>query len=259
MLTITRIIAVALLATAVALLFSLNAKTTAPVPAAAAARKAVVVELFTSEGCSSCPPADALLSRLRSESTANNVEVVPLGFHVDYWNHLGWQDRFSSSAYSRRQEDYARRFRIDGPYTPQMVVDGEEEFVGGAERRAAAAIAHAASQPAAAEVQLAWSGPEKLEVHVSAPGLNTGDVLLAVTEDNLSTQIAAGENNGRVLRHSAVVRAFKRLGDVKNGVFSAGVPLKFEKDWKRNDLRVVVFVQAPGEGRIEGAAALALK
>jgi hypothetical protein len=142
-----------------------------------------------------------------------------------------------------------------------MVVDGAQEFVGGAERRATAAIAHAASQAAAAEVQLAWAAQDKdkLEVRVSAPGLNTGDVLLAVTEDNLSTQIAAGENNGRLLRHSAVVRDFKRLGHVENGAFAAGAPLKFEKDWKRNDLRVVVFVQALNEGKIEGAAVLALK
>jgi hypothetical protein len=259
MLTITRVIAAALLATALGLFVALNAKNTTSAPAAAPVRKAVVVELFTSEGCSSCPPADALLSRLRSGPAANNVEVVPLGFHVDYWNSLGWQDRFSSAAYSRRQEDYAHRFRINGPYTPQMVVDGAEEFVGNAERRASAAIAHAASQPAAAEVQLAWAAAEKLEVHVSAPGLNSGDVMLAVTEDNLNTEVAAGENNGRVLRHSAVVRDFRRLGHVKNGASAAGAPLKFEKGWKRSDLRVVVFVQAPDEGRIEGAAALALK
>ncbi|HEX7287441.1 MAG TPA: DUF1223 domain-containing protein [Candidatus Angelobacter sp.] len=256
MLTVTRIIATALLATAVGLFLDLIAKSTTPAPAAA--RKAVIVELFTSEGCSSCPPADALLGELR-HGPAAGVEIIPLGFHVDYWNHLGWQDRFSSSAYSRRQEDYARRFRINGPYTPQMVVDGAEEFVGNAERRASAAIAHAASQPAAADVQLSWAGPEKLDVGVSAPGLNSGDVLLAVTEDNLSTQVAAGENNGRALRHFAVVRDFKRLGRVKNGAFAAGVPLKMEKDWKRNDLRVVVFVQAPDEGRIAGAAALALR
>ena len=252
----TRIIAALWVAVTIAVLVALAAKP-ASSPVAPPARKAVIVELFTSEGCSSCPPADALLGRLRGESAG--VEVIPLGFHVDYWNHLGWQDRFSAAAYSRRQEEYARRFRIDGPYTPQMVVDGAQEFVGGEGRRASQAIAQASSQSAAADVQLGWASDDKLGVRITAPGMNSGDVLLAVTEDNLSTQVAAGENNGRVLRHSAVVRDFKRLGQVKNGGFVAGVPLTLEKDWKRNDLRVVVFVQAPERGRIEGAAAVAFK
>jgi hypothetical protein len=249
-----RSIAAVIVVAALALVFTSRAKSA---PAPAAARKTVVVELFTSEGCSSCPPADALLGRLRSES--KEVEVIPLGFHVDYWNNLGWQDRFSSPAYSRRQEDYARLFRIDGPYTPQMVVDGAHEFVGNQGGRAAQAISHAASRPAAVEIQLGWAGPAKLEVRVNAPGLKSGDVLLAVTEDNLSTQVAAGENGGRLLRHSAVVRHFTRLGQLKNGGFAAGTPLELQKDWKPSDLRAVVFVQSPETGRIEGAAAVGTK
>jgi hypothetical protein len=252
--TIIRVIAGLWAVVTVAVVVTLASSPSAP---AAAARKPVVVELFTSEGCSSCPPADALLGRLRGES--GGVEVIPLGFHVDYWNSLGWQDRFSSPAYSRRQEDYARRFRLDGPYTPQMVVDGRQEFVGNEGGRAAQAIAQAASQPAAAEVRLQWASPEKLEVQVSAPGLNSGDVLLAVTEDNLTTQVAAGENGGRLLRHSAVVRHFTRLGILKNGQFAAGTPLHIEKDWKRGDLRAVVFVQSRETGRIEGAAEAGIK
>jgi hypothetical protein len=253
--TLIRVIAGLWVAVTVAVVVTLASSPSSPAPAAA--RKAVVVELFTSEGCSSCPPADALLGRLRTES--GGAEVIPLGFHVDYWNSLGWQDRFSSPAYSRRQEDYARRFRLDGPYTPEMVVDGRQEFVGNEGGRAAQAIAQAASQPAAAEVRLQWAALEKLEVQVSASGLTSGDVLLAVTEDNLSTQVAAGENGGRLLRHSAVVRHFTRLGVLKNGQFAAGTPLHIEKDWKRSDLRAVVFVQSSETGRIEGAAEVGIK
>src|SRR5713226_4713153 len=122
-----RIFALAILMVAViSICMAVMAKTTdAGLP-----RKAVVVELFTSEGCSSCPPADELLSRLRQQTSAQGVEVIPLGFHVDYWNFQGWRDRFSSADYSKRQEQYAQKLHLEGPYTPQMVVDGGTQFVG---------------------------------------------------------------------------------------------------------------------------------
>src|ERR1700760_618420 len=94
-----------------------------------APHRAVVVELFTSEGCSSCPPADELLGRLPKAFAAKNIQVIPLGFHVDYWNSLGWKDRFSSAEFTHRQEQYERNLKVDGAYTPQMVVNGESEFV----------------------------------------------------------------------------------------------------------------------------------
>ena len=112
-----------------------------PTAAKGPARSPVVVELFTSEGCSSCPPADELLSRLRKEGTENGVEIIPLGFHVDYWNYQGWQDRFSSNQYSKRQETYAAQLHTEGPYTPEMVVNGSHEFVGNDAARARSAIA----------------------------------------------------------------------------------------------------------------------
>src|SRR6266404_4349780 len=115
-----RFTALAILALAAIFISIALAKTSEP----GAPRKAVVVELFTSEGCSSCPPADELLTHLRQDLAAKNIQVIPLGFHVDYWNSLGWKDRFSSPAYSERQQQYAQKFRLEGPYTPQMVVDG---------------------------------------------------------------------------------------------------------------------------------------
>jgi len=218
-----------------------------------AKRKAVVVELFTSEGCSSCPPADALLSRLRQQGQQNGVEIIPLGFHVDYWNYLGWQDRFSSQSYSKRQEHYARTFAINGPYTPQMVVDGLQQFVGSDASRAREAMSEGASQVQKADVQLALASPDKLMVHVS--GEAAGDVVLAITEDNLVSQVRSGENSGHELRHMAVVRDFRTLGKLAGGGFDAEVPLALARDWKTKDVHFVVFVQE-ASGKVEGAASL---
>lgn len=226
---------------------------------ATAGHRSVIVELFTSEGCSSCPPADALLGHLRQDLAAQQIEVLPLGFHVDYWNSLGWNDRFSSAEFTRRQQDYTKTMKLDGPYTPQMVVNGEAEFVGNDAAQAHGMIIRAANQPQNAEIKISPAPDSKLFVQVKTPGsADNSAVLLAITEDNLSTKIGAGENNGRTLHHAAVVRAFKEIGKLHAGRFEAAVPLSLQKDWKRNDLRIVVFVQDGPGGRIESAASVAL-
>jgi hypothetical protein len=226
-----------------------------------AARSAVLVELFTSEGCSSCPPADALLGRLRQDLGSQGVDVIPLGFHVDYWNSLGWKDRFSSPEFSHRQERYAQALRLDGPYTPQMIVDGAAEFVGNDAARARSAIVDAAghSQSAQIEISAAADKLNVLDVHVKASNAQKGaDVLLAITEDNLATKVGAGENSGRELRHAAVVRKLQNLGAIQNGAFNSEVPLTLEKEWKPADLRAVVFVQRGEAGEVLGAASVPL-
>ncbi len=238
-------------------LFLPRARTSAtPAPV----RQAVVVELFTSEGCSSCPPADELLGRLRQEKFADGLEVIPLGLHVDYWDFQGWTDRFSSAGYTQRQEKYAQRFRIEGPYTPQIVVDGAAEFVGNDAARVRPAILQAASRPQLARVQVSISpdASQLLQIQASSAAGTSGEVMLAYTEDNLASKVRAGENKGRELRHSAVVRALRSLGHLRNGSFETSVPLKLKSDWKRNDVRVVVFVQEPDNGAIDGAASLQL-
>ncbi|HEY2495962.1 MAG TPA: DUF1223 domain-containing protein [Candidatus Angelobacter sp.] len=221
--------------------------------------RSVVVELFTSEGCSSCPPADALLGHLRQDLAARNIQVIPLGFHVDYWNSLGWKDRFSSADYSQRQEQYARSLKVDGPYTPQMVVDGEAEFVGSNASQAQRAISEAAGKPELAEVKIEKAGADQLSVRVKGP-TSAGDakVMLALTEDNLATQVGSGENGGRTLHHAAVVRELRQLGGLRSGSFEASVPLTVGKDWKRPDVRAVVFVQEASSGKILGSASVAL-
>lgn len=235
----------------------LLAKTTEP----GTPRKAVVVELFTSEGCSSCPPADELLGRLRQDLSAKNIQVIPLGFHVDYWNSLGWKDRFSSAEFTQRQEQYTRALKVDGPYTPEMVVDGEVEFVGNDAGRAQSTIRQQAGLLAEALVTIAPTGSDQLKIQVKGPATpDAGNalVMLAITEDNLTTQVGSGENGGRTLHHAAVVRELRQVGTLKDGALETTVPLKLEKDWKRNDLHAVVFVQTGPNGKIAGVASVAL-
>ena len=238
---------------------SATANSAARLTSGPAAHRAVVAELFTSEGCSSCPPADALLGHLRQDLAQQGIEVIPLGFHVDYWNSLGWQDRFSSADYSRRQEQYAQSLRVDGPYTPEMVVDGAVEFVGNDAGHAQQTIREAASQPEVATVKISSAATDQLAVQVKAPAFaKDAQIVLAITEDNLTTQVGSGENGGRTLHHAAVVRELRQLGRLREGSFEVTVPLKMDKDWKRADLRAVVFVQEGPSGKILGAAQFAL-
>jgi hypothetical protein len=252
-----KIFAVALVLLCAALLF-LPRKTSAGPPA----RRAVLVELFTSEGCSSCPPADALLGRLRQEFAGRGFEVVPLGLHVDYWNSLGWKDRFSSAEFSRRQEQYARALHTDGPYTPQMIVDGAVEFVGSDAARAQSAIMNAAGEPQTTQLEISVLAdhPRFLDLHIRISTSAKGaEVMLAITEDDLVTKVGGGENMGHELRHTAVVRELRQLGSTTgSGNFRAHVPIELQLDWKRNDLRLIVFVQESPTGKVLGVASVPL-
>lgn len=243
-------------------------KKRAPV-AAKSTRAPVIVELFTSEGCSSCPPADALLSRLDRTQPVAGAEVIPLAMHVDYWNYLGWSDPYSSSSFSERQGEYARAYGKDGVYTPQMIVDGVKEFPGGNSGLAADAIAKAAGTPKA-ETQITRAAEQPAEgvrLAISLkdiPKLTEGDaayVLLAVTESNLSTDVARGENAGRRLAHVGVVRSLTTVGnlaDARDGAFNTETVVPLMKSWRRENLRVVVFAQERGSRRILAAASASL-
>jgi hypothetical protein len=228
-------------------------------PNAAVTRVPVVVELFTSEGCSSCPAADAALRALETSQSLNGVEVIALGQHVDYWNRLGWQDPFSSAAFTQRQRDYAQGFG-SGAYTPQAVVNGRYELVGSRRPELAEAIAKAAKAPRArVSVSRAANG----SLHVSVADLPTGtqqsEVLLALTETGLSSQVGRGENSGRLLRHASVVRTLRPLGTVAaTGTFTTTAPLNLEAQGKTQNLRAVVLVQEKGSRHIVGVASLPL-
>ncbi len=220
------------------------------------AQHAVVVELFTSEGCSSCPPADALLGQLTKQRSSTSVELILLGEHVEYWNGQGWTDRFSAPVFTQRQYDYVHRLHLATAYTPQVVVDGRLQGSGSNASAIKGMLAEAARAPKPATVALQFVAPNQLQVSVTDSGNTRQRVLLAVTEDNLTTKVGGGENGGRVLVHSAVVRDLHELGTVSNGHFEKTVNLPDKQDWKRDDLRAIVLVQDANDDAIRGAASL---
>ena len=232
-------------------------------------RSPVIVELFTSEGCSSCPPADAVLTQLQKTQPVAGAEVIALSEHVDYWNYIGWSDPFSSAVFSARQETYAQAFRNERIYTPQMIVDGQTEFVGNSLDKAREVIAKAARAPKA-EVRITIPKPEKDEGAIrlgvsvkQVPTITKGDVaevILVITEDKLSSNVSRGENSGRKLAHTAVVREMRALGAVDPATksFESETTVVIANSWKRDDLRVVVFVQERAHRRVLGAAVLNL-
>ena len=230
-------------------------------PTAASPRTPVIVELFTSEGCSSCPPADAVLSRLEKSQPVAGAEVIALGEHVDYWNHGGWADKFSSPAYSARQSEYSTAFRKDSVYTPQMIVDGRTEFVGSDDDMARAAITRAARQPKAS-VSLTRGAGDTLTVRVDhlppSAQSDPADVVLAVTEDGLRSSVGGGENAGRHLAHDAVVRRLTPLGRITGGTFTATPAVPFGPGGQHGSRRAVVFVQERVSRRIIGSAQVGL-
>ena len=221
----------------------------------APARTPVVVELFTSEGCSDCPAADTLLRDLETKQPIPGIEIIPLGFHVDYWNELGWRDRFSMHEFTLRQETYVERMRLESPYTPQMVVDGKLQAVG----NDGASVRKALQQRAGVSKASISAKAVSLGVlDVSIQGApSDADVMLAITEGDLSTKVPAGENRGRELHHTAVVRILNRLGVTHGDGFSGQVHVPLNKAWRAENLRAIVFVQAHS-GEIAGAAMVSL-
>ena len=245
------------------LAFALTAVAGGAPGAASVPQTPVLVELFTSEGCSSCPPADTLLQSLTETQPVAGVQIIALGQHVDYWDRLGWKDRFSSAALTNRQQQYGRAFKTESVYTPQMVVDGREEVVGTDANAARRAIGKALSAPhAAISLALALVAPDRVVVTMNAadlPLVSRGDraeTLLAVTEDRLRSDVRSGENKGRQLTHAAVVRELRTIGS------AAAVPARIEvtiaPDWQRDALKIVVFIQERASRRVLGSAAMPL-
>jgi hypothetical protein len=225
----------------------------------------VLVELFTSEGCSSCPPADRLLTELDGQPISG-VQVIALSEHVDYWNRLGWTDPFSSSEFSERQNEYAATLHSDDVYTPQMIVDGRVQFVGSNASKARQAIT-AASRAPKANVILKLAAPEtpdsltlKVEI-TNLPGGTQGDsadVMLAITEDGLRSNVSSGENSGRKLTHSAVTRSLTRIGTINGPRFASEQKVALNGKWKRESLHAIAFVQERSSRKVFGAASLRL-
>lgn len=223
------------------------------------ARTPVVAELFTSEGCSSCPPADLLLQKFDAQPIPG-AQLIVLSEHVDYWNHIGWTDPYSSSAYSERQSAYGKRFQLDSVYTPQLVVDGTNEVVGSDSSKARKAFNLAATGE---RVPVRISAPI-LESNVVKAHLETGplparsakaDVVFVVALNHVESQVAGGENSGHRLTHVAVVRSLTKVGSIDAGQsFAQDISVKIEKGTDPAQLRVIAFLQEQGQGKILGAA-----
>ena len=183
------------------------------------------------------------------------VEVIALGEHVDYRNRLGWKDCFLSSAYTTRRRQYATGFG-SGFYTPQAVVNGRDEFVGSRTAERAATVAKVAKAPPAALLVTATGSTAQGQVRSLPPGMPATEVLLAIIESGLASQIGRGENAGLLLYHAAVVRQLLPLGQVgAAGTFTVIQPRTLAPGWKRPNLRVVALVQEIAPRRIMGAAA----
>ena len=225
------------------------------------ARVPVLLELFTSEGCSSCPPADRLLELLDQKQPVIGADLIVLSEHVDYWDRLGWKDPFSSAQYTSRQQEYTNRYHLDGVYTPQLVVDGHFGLVGSDGREASSAIQRAIREPklAIAISNVSRDGGQ-VAAHIQLPadqsgGSGRGMLYVALADNRAESHVAHGENGGRVLTHVAVTRVLKQVGTVNLDSASAkDVTVSLEPGAGLNGLRLVVFVQDPKTGHIRGVA-----
>ena len=248
----------------VAIVLALSTPPAAPQPAPVSGRVPVVIELFTSEGCSSCPPADALLSRLLKEQPVAGVQIIPLGMHVTYWDRLGWKDPASLKSATDRQQAYGAVWGDDRVYTPQAVVDGREELVGSDEGGVTRAITRAGREPHA---RLAFTATLEGDAAVTTLAVSDLppqvkeplDALFFVTEDGITTVVKRGENGGRRLHHDAVVR-YERFWDAAPGA----TPVKFtlggmRREWNRDRLNAVIVLYGRKTHRIWGAASTPLK
>ena len=242
---------------AVALFFALHLPSFAQ--SGASIPTPVLVELFTSEGCSSCPPADRLLAVLQKQQPVANAHIIVLEEHVDYWDRQGWRDRFSSAQFTQRQNFYAPRLKFDDPYTPQMVVDGQAQFLGSDPSKATSAISHAAEQPKIAlTLSPAAVDGRRVAASVSAAAsgsLPHGDLYAVLVTPSASTEVKGGENGGRHLDHVSIARSFERIGKLQD--LSRG-PIAFHINAPNGEdpahMKLIVFAQLPDQGPVRGVA-----
>jgi len=211
-----------------------------------------VVELFTSEGCSSCPPADALVAKIENESGDKPVYI--LAYHVDYWDRLGWKDQFSSADFSKRQNEYARFLKLQSVYTPQIIINGKTELVGSEEGTLRKAISKSLKNGTGVKLELAVAGTDAKQANLkyTVEGADKKAVLqVAVVEKSAVSKVGAGENNGRTLSHVQIVRKLQEFTLTENiGTASISLPNGFDvKSWE-----IIGFLQSKANGTITGVA-----
>lgn len=222
----------------------------------------ILVELFTSQGCSSCPPADVLLSLLGKDPQFAG-QVIPLAFHVDYWNYIGWRDPFSARAWTDRQNAYAERFAERRIYTPQLVVNGEAHTVGSDRDGSFQLMDQAASHGQRARLTLtvaASAGTLTAHLDVGNPDGPAVDVQLALAQNDVVTRVARGENQGKALHNDHIVRRLVNAGRVAAGSSAHfDVPLTVDATWGQGPLHVVAFAQDPATLRVHGVTSAAAR
>ena len=211
--------------------------------AAYAAEPFAVVELFTSEGCSSCPPADELLIQIAKEAKKQNLLIYTLGFHVDYWNQLGWKDPFSQAEFTDRQYLYAQKSNSSSVYTPQMIINGQYGFTGSDRNKAWNTIKEELNKNTLLEIGIAMDPIQdnqyKFSYHM-AHVPNDSTINIAIVEKNLSSEVTRGENSGRTLLHTNAVRYFSASPLAQT---SAQSVINLSTQWKKENLAVIVYVQ----------------
>lgn len=227
-------------------------------PVAKPHQPVAVIELFTSQGCSSCPPADALLNQTIREASQNGQKVYGLSFHVDYWDRLGWRDPFSQHAFTERQRQYSRQFAGNTVYTPQAVLNGTQEFVGSNQRKLNQLLPVTLQQEV--QITVVLDAPTQNAQKITVPFHLTGDLAGAVLNVALvskteTTRIERGENEGRTLTHNNVVRVFQTIPATANGQASLTLPAAFDKA----NGAIIAYLQAPKTGAVLGANAIELK
>ena len=225
-----------------------------------ATRVPVLLELFTSEGCSDCPPADRLLELLDQKQPVAGADLIVLSEHVDYWDRLGWKDPFSSSQYTARQQDYSNKYSFDGVYTPQLVVDGRFGLVGSNGREASSAIQKAIREKKIPiEISNVSRDGNQVTAHIELHGdqsFKGGRAVLyvAIADNRAESHVVRGENAGRSLAHVAVTRVLKQVGAIDLDSASAK-DITLVAQPAATGSRLVAFVQDPGSGHVLGVAA----
>jgi len=235
---------------------------TAQTPSGHGSSNPVLVELFTSEGCSSCPPADEFVRKLDQLQPVAHAQLIVLSEHVDYWDHEGWKDPYSSPELTDRQAAYEHVLGLNSPYTPQLIVDGGSEIHLTDRQQIEKAFQQAAATPKISVlldgVSIDTANPRLLRAHVAADAdtaKNSADVYLAIALDHAESQVLRGENGGRHLVHTAVVLQLVKIGKLEKGKnFAQDVKVQLKPGVDPHILRVIAFVQTPGPGKLLGAA-----
>jgi hypothetical protein len=224
-------------------------------------RTPILMELFTSEGCSSCPPVDNWVEQLDASQPVAGAEIIVLSEHVDYWDHDGWKDPFSSAGITDRQKAYVNNLGLSDVYTPQIVVDGAFEVKPSDPQKTSQSLTKAAAAPMIpvrlSSAAVGPGSPAVLTGHIEADGSGAkknADVFVAVALDKTLTDVLAGENDGRKLENIAVVKEMVKVGKLEKGKsFDQPFSIKLWPDADPANLRVVAFVQESGPGKILGA------